>query len=124
MRILIAEDDDVLRCLLDDFLSGLSHEVESFSNGVQLISSALQKKPDLIITDLHMPEIPGDSMIAMLDMHPDLSGIPVLVVSGAAKAGVADMGISRDITVISKPFDLARIKGETDRLGKRITFGI
>jgi len=122
MRILIAEDDELLRALLADFLSEIGHEVESAENGVELVKLALALRPDLVITDLHMPEMAGNSMIAMLDMYPDLAGIPVIIITGATSAELQDMGIPEEIPVLPKPFDFARIVAEVERAGNRKNF--
>lgn len=119
MRILIAEDDELLRALLSDFVSELGHEVRSAENGVELVKLALGERPDLVVTDLHMPEMSGNSMIAMLDLYPDLAGIPVVIISGATAAELADMGIPAEIPVLPKPFDFARIAAELGRVGKK-----
>lgn len=119
MRTLIAEDDDLLRALLEDFLSELGHEVKSAANGTELVRLALAERPDLVLTDLHMPEMTGSSMIAMLDLYPDLSGIPVVIISGATAAELADMGIPKDIPILPKPFDFAKISAEIARVAAR-----
>lgn len=118
MRILIAEDDAGLRLLLSEFLSELGHEAEAAENGAELVKLALGGRPDLIVTDLHMPEMTGSSMIAMLDMYPDLAGIPVIVITGATPGELADMGIPKEIPVLSKPFDFEKISAAVGRAEK------
>jgi len=120
MRILIAEDDEALRSLLVDFVSDLGHEVKSAENGAELVKLALGERPDLVMTDLHMPEMTGGSMIAMLDMYPDLAGIPVIVISGATAAELSDMGIPAEIPILPKPFDFSRITLELERIAQKI----
>lgn len=117
MKILIAEDDTMMRALLEDYLLELGHTVRSAGNGVELVELALQERPELVITDLYMPQMPGVSMIAMLDMYPDLTGLPVIVISGATQAELADMGIPKEIPILPKPFDFARIALELQRAG-------
>ncbi len=119
MHILIAEDDELLRALLTDFLSELAHEVKSAENGAELVKLALAGRPDLVITDLHMPEMAGGSMIAMLDMYPELAGIPLIIITGATAAELRDMGIPKEIPVLPKPFDFARIAAAVDRAALR-----
>ncbi|MDA8242734.1 MAG: response regulator [Elusimicrobia bacterium] len=120
MKILIAEDDEMLRALLADFLTELGHEVRSAANGAELVKFALEGRPDLVVTDLHMPEMKGNTMIAMLDMYPDLAGLPVIIISGATAYELADMGIPADIPVLPKPFDFARISAELAKVSGRI----
>lgn|GEM_PF-1341937 len=120
MRILVAEDDDVLRSLLVDFLGGLGHAVKGAENGLELVKMALAERPHAVVTDLHMPEMAGGSMIAMLDMYPGLAGIPVLVITGASAGELADMGIPPEIPVLAKPFDFAGIEAALARLDRRL----
>lgn len=120
MYILIAEDDEALRFLLTDFLEGLGHTVKSAENGMELVRTALVERPELVITDLHMPEMAGNSMIAMLDMYPDLSGMPVLIITGATAGELADMGIPKEIPVLSKPFDFPGITAAVERIAEKI----
>jgi len=118
MRILIAEDDEMLNALLADYLTELGHSVKSAANGKELLLLALTERPDLVVTDLHMPEMAGHSMIAMLDMYPGLSGLPVIIISGATAAEMADMGIPKEIPVLPKPFDFAKIALAVERVSR------
>lgn len=118
MRILIAEDDEMLRTLLADYLTELGHSVKSAANGRELVMFALAERPDLVVTDLHMPEMAGNSMIAMLDMYPDLSGLPVIIISGATTSELADMGIPKEIPILPKPFDFAKIALAVERVSR------
>lgn len=120
MKILIAEDDEALRLLLSEFLSEMGHNVEAAENGVELVKLALGGRPDLILTDLHMPEMTGNSMITMLDMYPDLGGIPVIIITGASRMEIADMAIPREITILSKPFDFEKISAAVGRVTGKI----
>lgn len=119
MLIYVAEDDEALRALLADFLEELGHTIRCAENGLELAKMALVERPDLVVTDLHMPEMAGNSMIAMLDMYPGLSGIPVLIITGATRGELADMGIPKEIPVLSKPFDFARITAELERFCRK-----
>lgn len=109
MLIHLAEDDAGLRELLTTYLEGQGHEIRAAENGAELVKHSLAKRPDLLITDLHMPEVAGNSIIDMLNMYPGLGGIPVIVISGVAQAELEDMGIPRDITILPKPFDFDKI---------------
>lgn len=119
MRTLIAEDDPLLRALLEDFLAELGHEVRTAENGAELVKLALQDRPDLVLTDLHMPEMTGSTMIAMMDMYPDLLGIPVVIITGATVSELADMGIPKEIPILPKPFDFARISLEIEKITRK-----
>lgn len=119
MLTLIAEDDELLRALLSDFMSELGYEVKSAANGAALVELALAQPPDVIITDLHMPEMSGASMISMLEMYPGLAGVPVIIITGATQGELRDMGIPKDIPVLPKPFDFAKIVAAVERAVSR-----
>ncbi|MCX5792208.1 MAG: response regulator [Elusimicrobia bacterium] len=119
MRALIADDDELLRTMLEDLLAKLGHEVKSAGNGAELVRLALAERPDLVITDLHMPEMSGNSMLAMLGRFPDLSGIPVILITGAARDEFADMGIPEEIPVLFKPFNFAKLSAEIRKIKRR-----
>jgi len=119
MKILIAEDDTMVREMLSSFLSDLGHAVQSAENGAELVKLALGDRPDLIVPDLHMPEMTGKSMVAMLDMYPPLSGIPVVMVTGASRGELADAGIPSEIPVLPKPVDFDRLTSEIEKIATR-----
>ena len=116
MKILIAEDDALVREMLEAFLTDLGHAVKTSENGAELVKLALEDKPELIVTDMHMPEMTGDSMIAMIDMYAPLAGIPVSIITGASKGELADAGIPKEIPVMSKPVDFARLTEEINKI--------
>ena len=119
MRILVAEDDDPVRELLCIFISDLGHEVEAAGNGAELVRLALEKRPDLIITDMQMPEMRGDSMIAMIGMYPPLSGIPVIMVTGATDSDLLDAGIPEEVPVVRKPVNFDKLTDEIQKVANR-----
>lgn len=110
MNILVAEDDEPSRELMTDFLAGLGHKVRGVGDGAELVKLALGGRPDLIITDLQMPNMNGSSMLAMIDTYPGLEGIPVIIISGAADFEIEDMGLPPEIKVLPKPYNFELIK--------------
>ncbi|MCX5792060.1 MAG: response regulator [Elusimicrobia bacterium] len=120
MKILLAEDDEPVRNLLTDFLTDMGHEVMSVENGQELVKLALESRPDLVVTDMHMPEMTGDSMIAMIDMYPPLAGIPVIMVTGASKMELADAGIPVEIPIILKPVDFEKLTAEINKVAEKL----
>ena len=121
MKILIAEDDAPVGKMLKGFLTGLGHSVQAVENGAELIKLALNETPDLIITDLHMPEMSGNSMISMIDLYSPLSGVPVIIITGISKGELAEAALPKGIPIITKPFDLDRMTEEINKITERGT---
>ncbi|MGI5309410.1 response regulator [Rheinheimera sp. WS51] len=65
-KILIAEDDDFLRLLLQTQCEELGVSVDSVENGEQLITAALSYQYDIIITDIQMPVCDGIQAMQLL----------------------------------------------------------
>ncbi|MCX5785865.1 MAG: response regulator [Elusimicrobia bacterium] len=120
MKILIAEDDAPVREMLCAFISELGHEVTPTENGQELVKLAMAERPDLIVTDMHMPGMTCDSMISMIEMYSPLSGIPIIIVTGATKSELADSGISKGIPIIAKPVDFDQLAAEINKVVQKL----
>ena len=59
MKILIAEDDENSRVYLERALTSQKYIVESAGNGAQAFEKALLSPPDMVISDILMPEMNG-----------------------------------------------------------------
>lgn len=57
--ILIAEDDGDLRALYTELLEGRGHQVVGAADGVAALELAFRLKPELVLTDWHMPRMDG-----------------------------------------------------------------
>ncbi|MEH1799416.1 response regulator [Nostoc sp.] len=83
-RILLVEDHYLNRMLLSDYLSYCGYDVQSLSEGAAFFSTIERFKPDLMLLDLKLPDIDGYSLLKQVQQKPDLSKIPIIVVSAFA----------------------------------------
>ncbi|NDJ26114.1 response regulator [Nostoc sp. B(2019)] len=83
-RILLIEDNDVNRMLLSDYLSYCGYNVQSLSKGSTFFSTIEKFQPELMLLDLKLPDIDGYSLLEQIQKKPNLSKIPVIVVSAFA----------------------------------------
>ena len=118
-RILVADDEDLMRRLLASTLSKHNYEVLLAATGREALDSAADLEPDLVILDLLLPDISGMEVCRKLrDSRP----VPILVVSGrdeeTTKITALDLGADDYIT---KPFGtgelLARVRALLRRSG-------
>ncbi len=89
-RLLIVEDNDDVREVFVEFLTGSGYEVDALSNGQDAIRYLLESRkapPDLMILDLMMPKISGLELLAVRDGSEKLMNIPVIVVSAMPMKG-------------------------------------
>ncbi len=82
IRILIAEDNDLVSLTLEDQLKGLGYEVVGIARtGTEAVMLASRLKPDLVIMDIRMPERDGTEATARIR---DQTGIPVVMLTAFA----------------------------------------
>jgi two-component system, chemotaxis family, chemotaxis protein CheY len=77
-RILVVEDDASLRDLLRLHLSAAGYEVQTAEDGIAAGYKVLKAPPDLIITDVNMPNMDGFEFVAALKADKSLPPIPVI----------------------------------------------
>jgi CheY-like chemotaxis protein len=84
LRIVVADDEADVRDYFRRILPHLGHDVVAIaSNGRELVDCCLRTMPDLIISDVRMPEMDGDQAIeAICARHP----IPFILVSAYSKS--------------------------------------
>jgi PAS domain S-box-containing protein len=103
-RILWADDNADMRAYVGRLL-GSQFEVEAFSNGEAALAAARIRTPDLVLTDVMMPGLDGFGLLRELRADPQLSTIPVILLSARAgeEARIESMQAGADDYLI-KPF--------------------
>lgn len=80
-EVLIVDDVAENRTLLADMLTPLGFQVRQACNGMEALIAVSDKKPDLILMDVVMPEMDGISATKHLRSKPELASLPILAVS-------------------------------------------
>ncbi|MFM7216003.1 MAG: adenylate/guanylate cyclase domain-containing protein [Verrucomicrobiota bacterium] len=82
--VLVVDDSRMMRLALIRALNGLGfRNITEAANGRQALDLALAKTFDLMLLDMEMPEMTGMEVLNAMKDRPELSGLPVIVVSGA-----------------------------------------
>jgi len=117
-RVLIMEDEEILRGLLKRKLSQKGYEVLIARDGVEGLEVAKKFQPDLILLDIIMPKMGGFEVMEEIKKIPQLKNIPIIVVSNsgqpveldrAKKLGAKDWLIKTEFDpqeVVEKVIDL------------------
>lgn len=82
IKILIVDDDADQRDFLAVFLKLEGYKVEIAQDGGEAIRQVKSNCPDLIISDIDMPDIDGITMVKMLRELPECNEVPILTLSG------------------------------------------
>jgi two-component system, LytTR family, response regulator len=105
-KILILEDDPSVRLPLIDLLEAENYTVVAAEDGSKGVELARKEKPDLIVSDIMMPELDGHAVFEALQKDPLTAVIPFIFLT--AKTDPADiregLGLGAD-DYLTKPFD-------------------
>jgi len=77
-RVLVIEDDDLLRKRLQELLEANGFSVEATASGLDGIGRATRVRPDCILSDLHLSDIEGHELAARLRQDPALAAVPIV----------------------------------------------
>ena len=115
-RLLIVEDNDDLRIYLTNTL-GEDYQVQSCLNGKEALEILSEFKPDLVLSDIMMPEMSGDELCAAIKGNIETSHIPVLLLTalGDEKNMLEGLKIGAD-DYMAKPFSINLLKASISRL--------
>ncbi len=122
-RVVVAEDNSDLRSYLGQVL-GDDYDVELVTDGRAALAAVRREAPDLVLTDVMMPELDGYGLVDAIRQDPALAGIPVVLLS--ARAGEHEtssaLGAGADDYLV-KPFSVlelrARVASNLERAASR-----
>src|SRR4051794_11526892 len=82
MRILVVEDQDSIRRMIEALVSARGHQVVAVSNGSKALETALNEPPDIVLLDLHLPgQYDGFAVCERLRADPKTATVPVVIIS-------------------------------------------
>ena len=106
-RVLVADDDDKIREILAEALSTEGYRVEEAANGTEACIKLGRERPNLLILDIHMPNMDGVEVCRVIRETEELSDTKVIVVTGFPGSPkvkeIEDMGFK---DVLYKPVKL------------------
>jgi len=115
-RVLIADDDPLLRAILEHKLAAAGYEVTCVENGRDALAK-LDERPDLVVLDAMMPVMDGFEALRRMKANPEQRGVTVVMLTAlkreedvvsALKLGAADY--------LAKPFSPDELVVRLNRL--------
>jgi CheY-like chemotaxis protein len=103
--VLVVDDEVGIATLLEDVLQDEGHRVLTASNGRQALERIATERPDLILSDFMMPVMDGAALVSALSASPDLTDIPVILMSSLPEAAIAER-CNGHAAFLRKPFNI------------------
>lgn len=122
LRVLLVEDDPQVLRLYERQMARWPMQplVATAENGFEALIRIGLRKPDLLITDLSMPEMDGFRMLRHLRAMPELAKVTIVVVSGLDPAEIeAHGGVPEGIPILPKPVPFDRLRDIATVLASR-----
>ena len=109
-RILIVDDQPDLANLMADMLVDAGYVTRTADNARDALSEIQLDPPDLLLLDVHMPDLDGYEVATMLKSDPATASIPIIMVSALDGRGSRLIGLESGAEdYLSKPIDPAEL---------------
>jgi signal transduction histidine kinase/ligand-binding sensor domain-containing protein/DNA-binding response OmpR family regulator len=121
-HLLVVEDEEDIRLYLQQELSDGYH-VDVCANGKEAYEFILKESPDLVISDVMMPVMDGNTLCRKLKRHPQTNHIPVILLTAKTQSSDRVEGIQNGADAyIMKPFSVDELRSQIANLidGRRV----
>ena len=108
-RILVVDDEDKMRRILELALMGMGHEVVQAADGQEALDRLTEGDFDLVLTDLRMPRLDGLGLLQALRARDENMPVIVLTAHGTVETAVEAMKLGA-VDYIIRPFEMSTVE--------------
>ena len=110
-KIVFCEDDPMIQKLMTAAMRGSGHEIHMAADGVEGLALIRKVKPNLVFSDVSMPNLDGFQLGDALKASPDTARIPVIFVTASVqRAQIEEATQHGGAGVLPKPFTMAELR--------------
>ena len=112
---LVVDDDEMIRALVTHGLQTAGYQVTSADSGADALDRLAVAIPDVIVSDVNMPDMDGFELVRHLRDHDVLRSVPLVFLTSRSECGdvVSGLGLGAD-DYLTKPFDLPVLVARVD----------
>lgn len=112
LTILIVDDSASTRALISSTISQIAEfDIIECTSGFDALRVLPRMRPDLILTDINMPDINGLELISTLKNNPNYKDIPLIIISTESSTGDKNRGIALGaVGYVVKPFEPSELQ--------------
>jgi DNA-binding response OmpR family regulator len=120
IKVLLVDDDDMLRKMTEILLSKQGFEVVAAENGEKAMQQLKVIHPDVILMDVMMPDMDGFSVCREIKANPVTAGIPIVMLTALDNPENKVKGFEGGADdYISKPFEIAELTAKIKAITNR-----
>jgi len=116
-KVLAVDDSKPMLAMLSKCLEKGGHEVVRATDGVEALAQLREHQPDMVITDLNMPNMDGLEFIEAARLEPNGGAVPILLLTTETAQALKER--AREVRAtgwLTKPFDPDQILGLVEQL--------
>ncbi|MGZ4300289.1 MAG: response regulator [Gaiellaceae bacterium] len=115
--VLIADDDEDILALVRATIERSGHEVMAVGDGAAALSAMAERRPDLAVLDISMPELDGLEVLRRLRADDETRDLPVILLTAQAQAADVERGFATGASAyVRKPFSPRDLATRVDDL--------
>jgi CheY-like chemotaxis protein len=118
-KVVFCEDDPMIRKLVQSALRSTSHEVHIAEDGKRGLELIEQVRPDVVFSDVAMPEMDGYELADAMRARTDLAHIPIVFMTAAVQREQIEECFRHGAAGhLAKPFTMAELRARVARFSK------
>lgn len=123
LKVLVVEDNFMNKVLVREILALHGYEIIEAKSGTEAIKTLNTHRPDIILMDIHLPEMDGITATRIIKSDERNRDIPILALTASAMKGEEENLIAKGFDgYVAKPIDRKRLlETITESLGTRRT---
>ncbi len=98
LKVLLVEDNYMNKVLVTEILTLNGYEIVEAKSGIEAIKLIASERPDVVLMDLHLPEMDGITATRIIKADESVKSIPILALTAAASKG-------EEYDLLNKGFD-------------------
>ncbi|MGR3177222.1 MAG: HD domain-containing phosphohydrolase [Candidatus Anammoxibacter sp.] len=118
-KILIVDDEEMIRSMVEDVLVPVGYDVIQACNGLDALEKIKESSPDVVLTDVNMPKMDGFELLKQLKENEETKTIPIVMVTALNEMSVRIKAIELGVDdFLGKPMDILELRARIKSLLK------
>jgi CheY-like chemotaxis protein len=121
MHVLVVEDQDAIRRMIEALMTARGHTVTVASNGPRALEAALASRPDVVLLDVNLPGgLDGLEVCRRLQADPATAGVTIIMISAMDDTETRDRALAAGaVAYYTKPFSPTALLKSLDGIAKQ-----